>query len=162
MAQADMFLRLKGKATGSIKGESNVAEHPEEIEISQWGWGMTGSSALAGGGASAKSALSEISFCKRTDRSTTQLMSVMRNNEVVEEAELSVRKAGTNPPVDYLKVKVKNGRINSFTIGNAAPGSPEMIERFSIVFAEIEVTYAAQSETGAKGADMLFSAEVGV
>lgn len=160
MAQSDMFLRLEGKATGLVKGESNVPEHPDEIEISAWGWGMSGANALGGGGPSARTALSEVRLHKRTDRASTQLMSVMRNNEIVKKAVLSVRKAGTTPPLDYLKVTVLNGRITSFKIGNAAPGSPDMIEEFALAFEEIEIVYAPQSGAGEREADLSFTAQV--
>ncbi len=123
-----MFLRLEGKATGLVKGESNVPEHPDEIEISAWGWGMSGANALGGGGPSARTALSEVRLHKRTDRASTQLMSVMRNNEIVKKAVLSVRKAGTTPPLDYLTITVQNGRITSFDRQPVRPAARNMVE----------------------------------
>jgi type VI secretion system secreted protein Hcp len=160
MAKADMFLRLEGKSTGLVKGESNVKEHPDEIEISDWSWGMTGSTAMGGTGAAAKSQMHEIRFSKGTDRSTTQLMAVMRTNEQVKKAVLSVRKAGVTPPVEFLQVTVLNGRITSHTIGTQTPGSPELVETFSIAFEEITVTYAPQEGSGSKGAQLIFNARV--
>jgi type VI secretion system secreted protein Hcp len=160
MAKADMFLYLEGKSTGVVKGESNVAEHPDEIEISEWSWGMTGSTALGGAGAAVKTALSEIRFGKGTDRSTTQLMSVMRSNEIIKKAVLTVRKAGAVPPVDFLVVTIQNGRLTSHTIGTETPDSPTLVESFSIAFEEIEVKYAPQLGAGGKSAQLTFSARV--
>lgn len=160
MAKADMFLRLEGKSTGFVKGESNVPEHPDEIEISDWSWGMTGSSGLGGAGAGVKSALKEIQFGKGTDRATTQLMSVMRTNELIKKAVLSVRKAGVSPPVEFLQVTILNGRITSHNIGTAAPGSPTLVETFSIAFEEITVAYAPQEGSGGKSAKLEFTARV--
>lgn len=160
MAKADMFLYLEGKSTGVVKGESNVAEHADEIEISEWSWGMTGSNALGGSGAAVRTALSEIRFGKGTDRSTTQLMSVMRSNEIVKKAVLTVRKAGAVPPVDFLVVTIQNGRLTSHTIGTETPDSPTLVESFSIAFEEIEVKYAPQMGAGGKSAQLTFSARV--
>ena len=160
MGKADMFLRLEGKSTGLIKGESNVVEHPDEIEISEWAWGMTGSTALGGSGTNVKSALKEIRFGKGTDRATTQLMSVMRNNELIKKAVLSVRKAGVSPPVEYLQVTLVNGRITSLDVGTLAPGDATLTETFTIAFEEITVAYAPQESTGGKGAKLEFSARV--
>ena len=160
MAKADMFLRLEGKQTGVVKGESNAPDHPDEIEITDWSWGMSGSGALGGAGAGVRTTLSEIKFGKGTDKSTTALMSVMRANEVVKKAVLTVRKAGSVPPVDYLTITIQNGRITSHSIGNLAPGSPELVESFSIAFEEIEVKYAPQLSAGSKEAQRVFTARV--
>jgi type VI secretion system secreted protein Hcp len=160
MAKADMFLRLEGKKSGWVKGESNVAGHVEEIELTDWSWGMTGSHALGGAGATARSALSEIRLGKGTDRSTTALMSIMRNNEEVKKAVITVRKAGANPPVDYLSVTVENGRISSHSIGNRSPNEPELVESLTLAFEKIEVKYAPQGTDGAKGAQSVFNAQV--
>jgi len=155
-----MFLRLEGKNTGLVKGESNTADHPDEIEIFEWSWGMTGSSALGGAGSAVRTALSEIRFGKSTDRSTTQLMSVLRANEPVKKAVLSVRKAGAVPPIDYLVITLQNARITSHQIGTKTAGAPELVEQFSLAFEEIEVKYAPQGSTGGKEAQLTFNARV--
>lgn len=160
MAKADMFLRLEGKSTGFIKGESFVAEHLDEIEILGWDWGMTGSTALGGAGAAVKTALSEIRVTKMTDRATTQIMSVMRSNEILKKVVLTVRKAGVTPPVDYLVITLQNGRLTKHTIGTKTEGAPELVEQLSIAFEEIEVAYAPQSTKGAKLAVSTFTARV--
>ena len=160
MAKSDMYLSLESKG-GAVKGEAHAAGHKDEIEIFEWSWGMTGSQALGGKGQAVKTALSEIRFGKRADRATTQLMSVMRNNDPVTKATLTVCKAGTNPPVEYLSITVKKGRITSFTIGTEGVDSPFMVENFSIAFEEIEVKYAPQQETGSKNAQLVFNANVG-
>ena len=160
MSNADMFLRLEGKSTGLVKGESNVAEHPDEIEISDWSWGMTGSSALGGAGTGVRTALSELRLGKGCDRSTTQLMSVMRANEPIKKAVLTVRKAGTVPPVDYLIITIQNGRITSHTIGTTVPGQCELTESLSIAFEQIEVKYSPQSSRGTKEAALTFQTQV--
>lgn len=160
MAKADIFLRLEGAKTGVIKGESNVLEHLDEIEISSWSWSMKGPAALGGIGSVAKTSLSEIQFSKGTDSATTPLMSVMRNNELIKKGVLSVRKAGAVPPIDYLVVTIENGRLTAHSIGTEGPGSPTLVEHFSIAFEKIEVAYAPQQGTGSKSAKSTFSAVV--
>ena len=159
MAKADMYLRLEGKRSGWVKGESNVTGHVEEIEVSEWSWGMIGSSAMGGAGTTVRSALSEIKFCKGTDKATTALMSVMRTNEEVKKAVLTVRKAGLTP-VDYLVITIENGRITSHTIGNRGPDDPVLVESLNLSFEKIEVKYAPQGAEGGKGAQSVFSTQV--
>lgn len=158
MAKADIFLKLE--AGGPVTGESNAPDHKDEIEIFEWSWGMTGSQALGGKGQAVKTAMSEIRFGKGCDSATTKLMTVMRNNTPVTRAVLTVRKAGVTPPVEYLIVTVKKGRITSHSIGTRAPGDAELVEQFSIAFEEIEVKYATQMTTGSKSAQSVFSANV--
>lgn len=159
MGKSDMYLSLDSKG-GAVKGEAHAVGHKDEIEIFEWSWGMTGSQALGGQGRTVKTALSEIRFGKRADRATTQLMNVMRNNDPVNKATLTVCKAGTNPPVDFLIVTVKKGRITSHTIGTEHVDSEFIVEHFAIAFEEIEVKYAPQQEVGSKGGQLVFNAVV--
>lgn len=160
MAKADMFLKIEGQSTGPIKGESSAPEHPEEIEILEWSWGMSGSTGLGGSGSGVRTALSEMRFGKETDRATTQLMSVMRNNELIKKAVLTVRKAGTLPPVEFLTITLSNARLTSINLGTVTAGSPSLSEQFSMAFEQIEVRYAPQRKAGDKGADLTFQARV--
>lgn len=159
MGKSDMFLSLESKG-GAVKGEASAPSHKDEIEIYDWSWGMTGPNALGGKGQQVRTAMSEIRFGKRADRATTQLMSVMRNNDPVTKATLTVCKAGTNPPVEYLIVTVKKGRITSHTIGTENVDSEFIVESFSIAFEEIEVKYAPQMDTGSKSGQLVFNARV--
>lgn len=160
MAKADMFLRLTGQKTGAVKGESDAKNHEGEIEIDSWSWGMSSSGAMGGAGTAARTALSELRIEKRADSASTQLMSVMRSNELIKEAVLSVRKAGVNPPIDYMVITILKGRITSFDIGSKASGSPELVERLAIAFEQIDITYSAQDERGSKKAGSTFTAQV--
>lgn len=160
MSKGDMHLRIEGKSTGAIRGESNVANHLGEIEVSEWSWGMSAASGLGGAGAASRAALSELRITKGVDSASTALMAVMRNNEQIKKAVLSVRKAGGAPAIDYLQITIERGRITAFDVGTAAPDSPVLVERIAIAFEKIDVTYSAQDEKGAKKAASSFSAEI--
>ena len=86
MAKGDIVLRIEGKTTGAIKGESACAAHPESIDIHEWSWGMSGPTSLGGAGAASRVALSELRLTKGVDRASTALMSVMRSNEQIKKA----------------------------------------------------------------------------
>jgi type VI secretion system secreted protein Hcp len=161
MANADIFLTVEGASAGVIKGESNAPSHIDEIEVSAWDWGMKASTALGGMGASTRTALSELRVTKKTDRATTSLMSMMRNNEVVKEAVLSVRRAGASGvATDYLTVTIKKGRVTSHQIGTESPGSAALVETLTFAFEEIEVSYSVQADTGEAGAQSTFNTQV--
>jgi type VI secretion system secreted protein Hcp len=159
MAKGDMFLKIDG-SKGPIKGESDVPEHLEEIEISEWGWSMSSPNALGSVAKVGRTALSEIKFSKTIDCATTPLMSMLYNNETIKKGVLTVRKAGANPPVDYLVVTIENGRLTSHSVGTASPGSPVLAENFSVAFEKVRVEYAPQLRAGGKGAQRAFEADV--
>ncbi|MBQ1762795.1 MAG: type VI secretion system tube protein Hcp [Aquincola sp.] len=159
MAKGDMHLRIEGKSTGVIRGESNVANHLGEIEVIEWSWGMSAASGLGGAGNASRAALSELRITKRVDTASTALMGVMRSNEQIKKAVLSVRKAG-GMPIDYLVVTIERGRLTALDVATEAPDSPVLVERLSIAFEKIEVSYSGQDERGAKKASSSFTAEV--
>ncbi|WP_326534393.1 Hcp family type VI secretion system effector [Pseudorhodoferax sp.] len=159
MAKADMFLKLVSSA-GPILGESNVPEHKDEIEIAEWSWGMSFPQALGGQGVMSKVAMAPLRFVKGVDRATALTMSAMYKNAEIKEAKLTLRKAGTGTPVEYLVITGKKGRIVDHKVGNVAPGDPNTSETFLVVFKEIEVTYAGQATTGSAAAGNSFTASV--
>lgn len=160
MAKADMYLKLTGQATGPVKGGAMSPGHADEIEVIGWSWGMKGPNALGGAGAAARTSLSELRIVKRVDPASTALMSVMRNNEVVKKAVLSVCKAGGTQAVDYFVITIENGRITALDVGTERNDEPDLLETLSIAFEKIEVNYAGQGATGGKLAKSSFEARV--
>jgi type VI secretion system secreted protein Hcp len=160
MAKGDMYLRLEGKSTGAIKGESNAAPHVDEIEVMAWSWGMAANDSIGFRGKERGGVVfSELRITKGVDRASTALMGVMRSNEAIKKAVLTVRKSGSNPPIDYLVITIERGRLTAFDVGTLAPGEPELVERLAIAFEKIDISYASQSGAGAKTASTNFSAE---
>jgi type VI secretion system secreted protein Hcp len=160
MAKGDIHLKLEGKTSGAIRGESNAPAHLGEIEVSAWSWGMSGASALGGAGTASRAALSELRITKRVDTASTALMTVMRNNEQIKKAVLTVRKSGSSPPIDYLTVTIERGRLTAFDLGTVAPDASELVEHLSIAFEKIEIAYSGQDEKGAKKAASTFTADI--
>lgn len=142
----DMFLKVTGAKHGPIKGETQDEKHKEEIEVLRWTWGITGQ--YSGPQATGKSKMHDLKIFKRIDRASTALMQAMRENEEIKEAILTVRKAGESP-LEFLKVKIRRGRITAFTVeaGDLGGGS-ELLEQISFAFNEIEVEYTAQGKDG--------------
>jgi type VI secretion system secreted protein Hcp len=157
MASGDMFLKVESRRTGVVAGESTDSVHPNQIEVLGWSWGMKTSQTIGGSGPSSRSSLSELRISKLVDTATTPLMSIMRNNDLIKEAVLTVRKAG-GVQIDFLVITVKEGRITSYDI--SAPSGPVVAEEFSIAFEQIEVQYHAQDQKGAKKGGSSFLAEV--
>ena len=151
MAVADMFLKLAG-----VTGEALDSDHKSEIEVVGWSWGLSAPSSVTGG-ASGKTALSELTVTKRVDQATPTLMQYLRNHKVVPSALLTVRKAGTTP-LEYFKIELKNVRVTSLV---ADSRESELVERLTLGFTQVTATYTPQQGgTGAKGGgDVVFTAD---
>ncbi len=159
MAKGDMFLLVDGQKTGPIKGESTDKTYPGQIDVLGWSWGMSSSNAMGGASASAKAALSELRITKSVDAATTALMSVMRSNEVIKKAVLTVRKAG-GTQIDYFTLTIEKGRITALDVTSDPAGGPDLLEQMSIAFEKIEVQYYAQDDKGARKGGSTFTTQV--
>jgi type VI secretion system secreted protein Hcp len=142
VAIADMFLKLQG-----VTGESGDAEHPGEIAVVSWTWGMSAAISVATGLATGKGSLAELQIVKHVDQSTPTLMSMLRTHKVIKEGHLSVRKAGKTP-LEYFKIELENVRVTSLQTGSEGP---DLVERLSLGFSKVRVSYTPQDKTGARG-----------
>jgi type VI secretion system secreted protein Hcp len=155
----DMFLKVESARSGAIKGEANDSVHGGEIDVVGWSWGMRSASAMGGSGPAAKSSLELLNVVKQVDSASTGLMSVMRNNDLVKKAVLSVRKSGGSP-LDYFVVTIENGRITSYDVEAGGAENETLVEKVSFSFQKINVEYAGQDEKGQKKGGMSFTAEI--
>lgn len=158
MAKGDMFLKVEGAKSGTIKGESIDTARKDEIDVLGWSWGMRAQSDMGGGGTASKASLRELDVRKTVDSASTALMSAMRNNEPIKRAVLTVRKAGSQT-IDYLKITIETGRITSIDVESAGDGSPDLVERLSFSFQKIVVEYVPQGADGLPRGAMQFETE---
>jgi len=141
----DSFLKL-----GSLKGESVVKGQEDEIQISSWSWGMSqsGTTHTGTGGGAGKCNVSDISFNKRMDSSSPNLILAVCKGKHYADATLTCRKAGDNP-LDYLIIEMKDLIITSYQTGGSA-GMDQVDDSFSVNFASFTVKYQPQDNTGGK------------
>jgi type VI secretion system secreted protein Hcp len=84
-------------------------------------------------------------------------MSLLRTNEAIQKAVLTLRKAGQRP-VEFLKITIENGRVTSLTIdGGDSGGGSDVLEHVSFSFNKIEVEYVPQGRDGRPQGGMLFA-----
>lgn len=144
----DMFFKVKGAKHGDINGEAQDQTHKNEIEVLAWSWGMQGKASLGGGMATGKATMRELRITKRVDKSSTALMSALRNNELIKEATLTLRKIGKTP-LEYLKIKIEDGRIMAIDLeAGDVSGGPALVERVSVSFNKILIEYTPQGADG--------------
>ena len=156
----DMFLKLKSAKGGVVKGDARDAVYADTIHVKSFAWGMRSTSSMAAAGKTVRSTLDSIQITKHADSASTALMGVLRSNDVVTEAQLIVRKAGGNDkPIDFFTIKIKDGRVVSYDVA-FEPEVPEMlVEKLTLSFRTIEVTYKGQRNDGGSGSASVFQAE---
>ena len=137
-----MFLKMQ-----DVTGEASDPEHKGEIQVVSWSWGMDSPRTMPHGAAKSRLTVSELQIVKRVDLSSATLMKFLRNNKAAATAKLTVRKAGLTP-LEYFTIEMDNVRVTS--IRDASEES-ELVERVTLAFDKVKVTYTPQSEKGAKG-----------
>src|SRR5215472_12180825 len=110
----DMFLKVDG-----VQGETKDTKHSKEIDIISWSWGVTnGGSAHQGGGAgTGKVNVKDVTVTKYVDSSSPQLLLACCLGSHYPKALLTVRKAGGESPVEYVKIKMEQVFVTSVTTG---------------------------------------------
>lgn len=157
-SQGDIFLKVDGAKMGPVKGEAQDDKHKNEIDVLGWSWGMQAQTAMGAGGTSGKSVIHELKIIKRVDSASCALMSMLRNNDVVKKAVLTVRKAGEGGK-EYFKITIEKGRITALDVA-AADGSPDLSESLSFAFQKIAVEYLPQGADGQLRGAMSFETEI--
>lgn len=154
----DVFFKVDCARQGPIKGESQDEKHKDEIDVLSWSWGMRAQTTIAGG-AAGKATLNELVVDKRLDCASTALMSAMRNNELIKQAVLTMRKAGAVQH-EFCKVTIKNGRITAIDIHCDEPGTSSYTERLSLAFQSLKVEYIPQGSDGQPRGAMQFETQI--
>jgi type VI secretion system secreted protein Hcp len=154
----DMFLSVKGQKSGVIKGESQDPKHANEIDVVSWSWGMQGKPTFGGGSvATGKAIIHELKIVKHIDCASTALMAALRTNELIKQAVLVIRKAGSKP-LEYLKITIENGRVTSLNLdAGEGPAGPQIVENVSFTFNKITVEYIQQLKDGQGGPGFMFA-----
>lgn len=142
----DIIIMIDG-----IKGESQIKEFKDEgIDVLSWNWGMSqsGTTHQGPGAGSGKVNVSDITFTKYLDLSTPDLLKACTSGKHIPKAELIVRKAGGDKPLDYLKLEMNTVLVSSYNTGGANDGMDRVQETLSFNFKSFKVIYTQQDEQG--------------
>jgi len=154
---ADVFLAVKTKRAGDIKGESTATDHENAIVVSGWRWGVASSAALGSAQATSRRSYSHLVVTKHVDSASTALMSVLVTNDEVKEAKLAMRKAGEGQR-DYFTITLNNARVIGIDLDCDASGA--VVEHISFAFTKVQVDYEVQKSSGQRGSSTTFNDEL--
>lgn len=153
---ADVFLSVKTKRAGAVKGEAVAKGHDTHIVLDGFHFGVRASSAIGSGQATARRQYDSLRVVKRLDSATTSLLSALTTNDEVSEATLSLRKAAGGQE-DFFTIKLGQARVVSSEIDCDEGGNA--VERVELAFAKIEIAYRLQKGSGIAGATSVFNDE---
>ena len=147
---ADIFIKL-----GDIEGDAVDKTHGGEIRVLSWGWGLTQSGTMhdSSGGGAGRVSVQDISFTKAVDRASPNLIKFCCNGRTFPTATLTVRKAGSDEPLEYLVLELENIIISSVSLGGS-PGEESLTENVSINFAKFKYIYTPQMDDGSGDAEI--------
>lgn len=152
----DIFLKLT-----DVTGESQDSKHPNEIDVLAWSWGMTQSGTMhtGGGGGGGKVSIQDLSVTKYIDKSSTVLMAYCSSGKQFKEGLLTVRKAGGDNPLEYLKIKMTEVIVTSYSTGGSG-GQDLLTENVALNFAEVDVDYTPQKQDGSADATVKYGWDI--
>lgn len=146
----DIFLKLRG-----IPGESKDSKHRDEIEVLSYSWGVSqagvAATGAASGAAAGKPSFQDFSFAMPVSKASPILMLHCASGRHVEDAILTLRKAGQQP-LEFLVYTLSDCVVTSLQQGGSE-GDEIPTDQVSINYAKIEVSYKEQKEDGSLGAE---------
>lgn len=151
----DIFLKLTG-----ISGESQDANHQEEIEVIRWDWRISQEFSMhsGSGGGAGKATMSDLNFDHYMDRASPNLVKYCLTGKHIDTATLVVRKAGGNP-LEYLKIT-----MGDVIVTRVAPVLNETMvqprEEVSLSFARVKQEYVIQNQQGGSGGTVTASYDI--
>ena len=145
MAQ-DIFLKING-----IDGESLDATHKSEIEVLSWGWRVSQDSTMhaGSGGGAGKATVDDLSFEHLMDRASPNLMKYCLTGKHIDQAVLTVRKAGGNP-LEYLKISMSDVIVTKVQPSGSNDDNG-IREQVRLSFAKVKQEYIVQNAQGGSG-----------
>lgn len=137
-----------------VPGESQRAEHEEEIDIHDVQWIIEQASvAQVGRGRSQSRAQVDALKCKKYyDASSPYLALACMQAKSFDEIILSVRKDSGEAHLDYLVITMTNVIISSYHVIGAGDNGGQMIEEmFGLSFEEVNINYTVQADDHSAG-----------
>jgi len=144
---SDMFIKI-----GSVAGESTDGELGGHIDVISWSWGasQSGVGHIGGGSGSGKVQIQDLHITKYLDKASATLFKMCCGGDHLDVAVLTVRKAGGNKPLTYLKITMNQVIITSMSTGGSG-GQDRLTENITLNFAKVKMEYTPQ--TGKAGGD---------
>jgi type VI secretion system secreted protein Hcp len=136
-----------------VAGESQRAEHEDEIDVHSIEWGITqGAAAQMGRGRSkARAEVKTLKLNKFYDASSPYLALACMQGKSFDEVVLSVRKDSGEAHLDYLIITMTNVIVSDYFILPTGPDELQIEEMVGLAFENVTVKYTVQADDHSAG-----------
>jgi type VI secretion system secreted protein Hcp len=126
--------------------------HKNEIEVINWNWHIHQEANMhtGSGGGAGKASVDDLEFEHYVDRSSPNLMKYCLTGKHIDEAKLTIRKAGGNP-LEYLKLTMNDVVVTRVQPYGTEEDSIRIREKVSLSFARVKQEYTVQNAQGGSG-----------
>jgi type VI secretion system secreted protein Hcp len=140
---------------GTIQGESQDVRHRDEIEVLSWSWGLSQSGEVApgGGGGEGKASLQDFTFVHYFDKASPVLMTACATGAHIENATITVRKAGKDEQ-EYLVIVMTDVLVRG--VSTSGSEGDTAVESVTLAFAGVDLEYTPQLSDGSLDAGVHF------
>ena len=138
----------------TIPGESIDENHQGWIDIESFNWSEAMASIGDGGGrAAGKVSMADFHFAMRTNKASPKLFLAVATGKHIAHAELDCCTSGgeVSSPLEFLEFKFEDVTITFYSIAGSTPDY-RPLDKFSIAFGKITMTYWPIMEDGTRGA----------
>jgi type VI secretion system secreted protein Hcp len=137
----------------TIKGESQDSKHKGDMEIFNFSFGAhnpTTIGSASGGGGGGRVSFGAFSFSKKTDASSPLLFQACASGQHIKDGLLTLRKAGGDTALEYLKFGFQEMFIESIQWAGSSGGDDTPMESCSFAYGVYTIDYQPQNAKGAK------------
>jgi type VI secretion system secreted protein Hcp len=140
---SDIFLKMDG-----IKGEATDINHPDEIEVVSWSWGVSEVFITSGGGGivGGKPKVGDFVISKQLDKTSPNLLRACLKAKHIKEVVLTQRRAGAGK-LNFLTITLKDVLISSLNDIDAGV-APRPTENIVLKFSKVIYEYVPQKPSG--------------
>ncbi len=141
-SQHDVKITLTG-----VTGESQRRGHENDIDVIKWNWGASTLRSHSKERVSLQ--VKDFTFTKMIDVTTPLLFTLMQQNKVVNEVNISIYKAGGAAAVCFYKLMFKEVLVTNIDAGEIDDNG-HFIETITVNFAEVQMEGTSQGGKGLK------------
>lgn len=141
----DIILKI-----ASIKGESKVQTHEDQIDLLSFSGGASnqGTYATGGGGGAGRVDFQDLSVSKYYDLSSVPLMQACATGKDIGETVFYFRKQAEDEALEYLTITLSEAKVTSLSTSVSSGGEERPIESVSFNFKSIKYEYKKQGDKG--------------
>ena len=136
-------------AVAGVTGDSTVAGHENELEVSGWTWGLSSPQSPAGGiGGAGRPVLADVVVSLASDFGALQLVRSCATGRNAETATLTGVRDGANP-FTYLRYAMQ--RVSVTSVSEVAGDDGEVRYQAGLRFRGMAATFTPQNPDGSAG-----------